>query len=52
MQLGFDYEIILDVYKKEICSVIECGAIVYHSRLTKRLSNMKDALNLIPGLDA
>ena len=38
MNLGLDHETILDVYFKEIRSVLEYGAVVFHSGLTNRLS--------------
>ena len=36
MQLGLEYETILDVYYKEIRSILEYGAVIFHSSLTKR----------------
>ena len=39
MQLGVDYTIILDVYYKEIRSILEYSAVIFHSSLTTKLSN-------------
>ena len=39
IELKLDYKFILDVYEKEIRSILEYGAIVYHSGLTQKLSN-------------
>ena len=39
MQLGLDAEIILDFYQKEIQSVLEYGAVVFHGGLTQQLSD-------------
>ena len=39
MHLGLDYNIILDVYFKEIRTIIEYGAVIYNSGLTIKLSN-------------
>ena len=36
MQLGLDYETILDVYFKEIRSILEYGAVIFHSSLTRK----------------
>ena len=38
MILGLDFETILDVYFKEIRSVLEYGAVIFHSGLTNKLS--------------
>ena len=55
MQLGLDYKIILDFYFKEIRSILEYGSVVFHSGLTKKLSdniqqNQQFAIRLILGL--
>ena len=39
MELALDYQIILDFYFKEIRSVLEYGCVVFHSGLSKKLSN-------------
>ena len=39
MNLSLDYQIILDVYLKEIRPILEYGAVVFHSGLTRELSN-------------
>ena len=39
MQLGLDWITILDVYYKEIRSILEYGAVIFHSALTKKQSN-------------
>ena len=39
MSLSLEYKIILDVYLKEIRPIIEYGAVVFHSGLTRELSN-------------
>ena len=39
MQLGVDYQVILDIYYKEIRSILEFGAVVFHSSLSQKLSS-------------
>ena len=39
MNLGLDYGIILDIYFKEIRSVLEYGAVIFHSGLTNKQSD-------------
>ena len=39
MNLSLDYTIILDVYLKEVRPILEYGAVVFHSGLTRELSN-------------
>ena len=39
MNLSLDYQMILDVYMKEIRPILEYGAVVFHSGLTTELSN-------------
>ena len=39
MSLKLEYQIILDIYLKEIRPILEYGAVVFHSGLTKALSN-------------
>ena len=39
INLGLQYTIILDVYFKNVRSVLEYGAIVFHSGLSNKLSN-------------
>ena len=38
MQLGLDYNIILDIYQKEIRAILEYEAVVFHSGLSHKLS--------------
>ena len=42
--LKLDYEIIIDFYQKEVRSILEYGAVVYHSGLTKRQSGAIEAV--------
>ena len=44
MNVGLDYEIILDVYKKEIRSVLEYNSIIFHSGLTLALSEKIESI--------
>ena len=39
MELKLDYNTIIDVYLKEIRSVLEYGSVVFHSGLTKKLAD-------------
>ena len=39
MQLGLNYQIILDVYYNEIRSILEYGSVIFHSGVTAKLSN-------------
>ena len=39
MNFGLEYQIILDIYLKEIRPILEYGAVVFHSGLTRELSN-------------
>ena len=45
MNNGFDYEIILDIYMKEIRSVLEYGCVVFHYGLTKELSDKIESVH-------
>ena len=52
MIMGVDHQVILDIYNKEIRTILEYGAVVFHSGLTKKLSNLieniqKLVLNLV-----
>ena len=44
MEVGLDWEIILDVYYKEIRSVLEYASVVYHSGLTKKQSDALESV--------
>ena len=39
MNIRLDYEIILDVFKREIRSILEYNLVIFHSGLTDKLSN-------------
>ena len=47
MELGLDSQFILDVYYKEIRSILEYGAVVFHSSLTKKQSNSVENIQKI-----
>ena len=47
MQLGLDFGIILDVYNKEIRSILEYGAVLFHHSLTKKQSNAVENIQKI-----
>ena len=47
MQLELNFETILDVYCKEIRSILEYGAVVFHSSLTKKQSNAIEKIQKI-----
>ena len=44
MNLKLDYQIILDIYIKEIRPILEYGAVVFHSGLTKDLSEQLETI--------
>ena len=44
MNNDLDYELILDVYNKEIRTVLEYGCVVYHHGLTLELDNKLEAV--------
>ena len=44
MNLSLDYQIILDIYTKEIRPILEYGAVVFHSGLTKELSDQLETI--------
>ena len=44
MNNGFDYEIILDVYTKEIRSILEYCCVVFHHGLTQELENQIESV--------
>ena len=44
MELGLDHEIILDCYFKEIRTVLEYGAVIFHGSLTKKLSKRVESV--------
>ena len=43
MKLGLEYEVILDCYYKEVRSILEYDAILFHSVLSKKLSKQIEA---------
>ena len=45
MELGLDYTVILDVYFKEIRTVLEYGAVLFHSSLTRKQSRAIEAVH-------
>ena len=47
MANGFEYEIILEVYMKEIRSVLEYGSVVYHHGLTQDQSKSIESVQRI-----
>ena len=44
IEMRIDSDFILDCYFKEICRVLEYGAVIYHSVLTKRQSNVIESI--------
>ena len=44
MELGLEYEVILDCYYKEVRSILEYGAVIFHSGLSKKLSRQIEAI--------
>ena len=46
LQLGLQYKKVLDFYYKEIRSVLEYGAVVFHSGLTVKLSQEMENIQL------
>ena len=44
MELGIDYEVILDIYFKEIRSILEYGSVIFHSGLSRKLSRNIEAV--------
>ena len=44
MEMGLDADIIIDVYFKEIRSILEYGSVIYHSGLTRKLSRMVESI--------
>ena len=47
MKNGIDYAYLIDVFHKEIRSVLEYGAVIFHFGLTKELSNMIEDIQKI-----
>ena len=46
MELGLDYEILLDFYYKEIRTLLEYGSVVFHGALTKKQSEALESVQV------